>query len=408
MEIKERKFYLDKQKKRKTRKLANLFFITGVTAIVLIVGTYAWFIGTGTVSVSEFSVNVSSGENLLMSLDGATWTETLEISKDTIMGTSGENKAYEGNTNKWPDEKGLIPISTAGVVDSTIGRLVLYGKSSITATSGGYHLRSTRINNFKTEGTDSINDEQNGYIAFDLFIKNGSGVDYIQEYDEDSDEAIYLTKNSSVSATLQGAESSDYGIANSVRVAFMQVGRVASTETETSTIQSINCTTAAKNTGLCSVVTPTIWEPNDTSHDSRLITYFSDVCKKKTNSEENISYGEACDPITDGTATDTYVVNGDILAADNVDIYDGLNGFTVGDEYKLKKISTFTDTMKETSGSDRPTFFKLAANSITKLRVYIYIEGQDVDNYDLISKGKGVKINFGFTKDQLDLIGSDS
>ena len=40
---------------------------------------------------------------------------------------------------------------------------------------------------------------------------------------------------------------------------------------------------------------------------------------------------------------------------------------------------------------------------ITKVRVYLYLEGQDVDNYDLISLGKTIKINFGFTKDQFDL-----
>ena len=45
----------------------------------------------------------------------------------------------------------------------------------------------------------------------------------------------------------------------------------------------------------------------------------------------------------------------------------------------------------------------IAPNSVTKVRVYIYLEGQDVDNYDLASLGNSIKINFGFTKDQWDL-----
>ena len=35
---------------------------------------------------------------------------------------------------------------------------------------------------------------------------------------------------------------------------------------------------------------------------------------------------------------------------------------------------------------DRPAFMTLAPNSITKIRVYVYLEGQDVDNYDLVTK----------------------
>ena len=52
------------------------------------------------------------------------------------------------------------------------------------------------------------------------------------------------------------------------------------------------------------------------------------------------------------------------------------------------------------TGMDRPTFMTLAPNSITKVRVYVYIEGQDVDNYDFASLGKQIKVNFGFTKER--------
>ncbi len=57
------------------------------------------------------------------------------------------------------------------------------------------------------------------------------------------------------------------------------------------------------------------------------------------------------------------------------------------------------------TGTERPTFFTLAPNSITKVRVYIYIEGQDVDNYDFASIGKNISVNFGFTKQRF--VGND-
>ena len=42
----------------------------------------------------------------------------------------------------------------------------------------------------------------------------------------------------------------------------------------------------------------------------------------------------------------------------------------------------------------------LAPNSITKVRVYVFIEGQDIDNYDFASLGKKISVNFGFTKER--------
>ena len=58
--------------------------------------------------------------------------------------------------------------------------------------------------------------------------------------------------------------------------------------------------------------------------------------------------------------------------------------------------------MKHLEGTARPTFMTLAPNSITKLRIYIYIEGQDVDNYDFAQIGKKIAVNFGFTKERFD------
>jgi hypothetical protein len=67
---------------------------------------------------------------------------------------------------------------------------------------------------------------------------------------------------------------------------------------------------------------------------------------------------------------------------------------------KLMEVDYFTDTEKNYKSTARPQFFSLAPNSITKVRVYVYIEGQDIDNYDFASLGKTIAINFGFTKER--------
>ena len=42
----------------------------------------------------------------------------------------------------------------------------------------------------------------------------------------------------------------------------------------------------------------------------------------------------------------------------------------------------------------------LAPSSITKVRVYVFIEGQDIDNYDFAQIGKQISVKFGFTKER--------
>ena len=87
-----------------------------------------------------------------------------------------------------------------------------------------------------------------------------------------------------------------------------------------------------------------------------------------------------------------------------VNIFDGHNGYEGSNSY-LKQVSYFTDTNKNTPDDDRPEIFYLTPNSVTKVRVYIYIEGQDVDNYDIDAEGKKIKVTFGFTKDKFDTAG---
>ena len=101
--------------KRKARKIALLFFLTGITTILLIVETYAWFIGTVSVKTSEFQLGVSSGDSLMLSLDGDSWDDELTLTEDAILGksTTGAN-AYSGNTNIWPSaDTGLIKSDTS-------------------------------------------------------------------------------------------------------------------------------------------------------------------------------------------------------------------------------------------------------------------------------------------------------
>mgnify|MGYP003309167584 CR=1 FL=1 len=263
--------------------------------------------------------------------------------------------------------------------------------------------------------TDPSKPEANGYVAFDLFIRNKSGNKYYDTVNKDNEEAIYLTPESTVKVAEIGDNRENSGIENSVRVAFAQIGRVKATlgmggETEAAKaerkiITGITCTSDSNVTGICEDRVAQIWEPNDTKHVQNAINWYNTSCLKRTKADLTLdsSYSGKCETIENGYTYQTYAVAREISYADQVDVYDGsaYNGYTGSiDNGSLFAYDYFTDTEKNKLGTERPTFITLAPNSITKVRVYVYIEGQDVDNYDFASLGKKISVKFGFTKER--------
>ena len=379
---------MKKRNNKHEKRVKKLIVTATLCAIILGISTYAWFIGMKTVNVSSFDISIATTESLMLSLDGKNWSYEVSINEDNY------DEAYAGNTNSWGGE-GLVPVSTVGEVDAATSKLIMYEKGSLTATEGGYRIMASRVNN-------TAKAEVGGYVAFDLFVKNFSGEEYYTEYNPLNEEAIYLTPESSVTVSTNGGEQNT-GIENSVRVAFAQIGRVEATPETTETeetaqkITGISCTTANGVTKICDLKDAQIWEPNDTRHVQNAINWYNESCKGRTGESvmEPSSYTGTCKPVEDGTAYSTYVVSGVIDETDTVDVYDGedYNGYTnsispTAQDGKLVDLDTFTDTEKNYQGVNRPTFMTLAPNSVTKVRVYVYIEGQDIDNYDFASLGK--------------------
>ncbi len=383
--------------KRHARRVRNLVIIFALTAIIISVSTYAWFIGMRTVNVSSFDVEISSTDSLLLSLDGDRWDTTVAITADNFDDTT---VVYENHTNTWGGA-GLTPISSVGEMDVTNSRLKVFEKASLTASPGGYRIMSSRVDNTGEK-------ELGGYVAFDLFVKNFSGRQYIKDLNLLDEEAIYLTTDSAVKASLAGVGVENTGIENSVRVAFAQIGRVEATSTDIDEITGITCNDDGEGnpsiiseiTGICR--TATIWEPNDTKHEENAVRWYNKSCKARTAADimDKDSFSGECGTVANGVASPTYALKQAFGSDAMVDIYDGAayNGYTETEE--LQEMDYFTDTMKVKEGTSRQELFTLAPNSITKVRVYVFIEGQDIDNYDFASIGKSIVVNFGFTKER--------
>ena len=93
-----------KRNSKKNKKVRNLVLVCTLTAILLTVSTYAWFIGMKTVKVNEFEVKIATTEGLFLSMDGVDWSYNLDAKNAA---------AYTGNANQWltGSKEGLIPVS---------------------------------------------------------------------------------------------------------------------------------------------------------------------------------------------------------------------------------------------------------------------------------------------------------
>ena len=190
----------------------------------------------------------------------------------------------------------------------------------------------------------SVEDAANNYVAFDLYFYSAT------------EQTIVFNEGTQVIAKnvdTPGSEASDKGLKSSVRVGFLVQGN-DSTSTPATAKTLANGTTA----------TQTIWEPNADIH---------------TEYATNMS----------GASGVMAYMGGKAAAADPVAMTNTTNFETVtAGTHNLK---TSTEATKFPAG----TIFSFQPG-ITKVRVYIWLEGQDVDNEDTASLGTGVGVKLNF------------
>lgn len=322
----------NKKKKKQRRLLLAIYALIG-TAALLGTATYAWFTANKTVSVNPIDVNVTAKSGLQISADGQNWKSIL--TNTDITGASGN---YKAAVNQIPNT--LEPVSSVGTIDTT-GKMEMFLGTVTANDEGNWILSST-----KSTETNASGDASTGaFVAYDLFLKSETAT------------KIYLGADSKIVF----ADAKDTGIKNATRVGFVTLGHTTSDDT-IANIQGLN-------TGTSSAVK--IWEPNYDVHTS---------------------FGVA-------NARDTYAINTLTAAAGNAAVaYDGIKatfdkaaGITLGNA----KQASFADYFKTVTpdiktpetNTDSNELVDLEAG-VTKIRVYMWIEGQDVDCENNASGGK--------------------
>lgn len=326
------------KKRKKSKKIFIAILMILFTGVILTASTYAWFTANKTVTVSQIDVNVTTSEGLQISTDASTWKTV--ISNDDITGVT-----YSGNKNQLPKETAAIkPTSTIGEIDGTTGFMKMFVGTVESNDAGNYILTATQSIETKSTTTGD-------FVVFDLFFQTNAAA------------TVYLTSSSSVIASKTAT-----GIQNAARVAFVEQGNVAA-GTDADTIRAL------KNDGTGSVKA-IIWEPNNDVHTAAAVKHASDVYQINTQQEgaSQLAYKGVKAAIED---TKNIPLN-------SVD---------------TKYFADVTPNISTTAAGILPKkyekLFDLKAG-VTKVRIYMWVEGQDVDCEDNASGG-AVAYNLQFS-----------
>ena len=331
---------MKKQERKGNKRMLLLLLLLVMTGTMLATSTYAWFTSNETVRVDTITVYVEAQGGIQLSADGTNWkTVLLTTDLTTVHGTT-----YTSSVNQLP--AALEPVST-GLNVTAAGKLEMFYGTVVANNDGDFILTTTPSVETESNGSTS----SGKFVAFDLFFKSDAATD------------LYLTGDSDV--TTEDAQ--DKGIKNASRVAFVVLGNTVANDT-VANIQAIGTTGASSSPVY-------MWEPNYDVHTAGGVTNARDTYALTTTQT--------------GATRITYdgVIN-TITSANNVKL--GLANATTYNTLFRSVTPTYTTV----EGNSTSTQIFSLQSGVTKVRVYMWVEGQDVDcenqasggniNYDLV------------------------
>lgn len=377
------------KKNQRKSELNAMFFIILIAAVMFIISTYAWFSTQKNVSITNLRGTVEVAEGLEISLDAEKWYNGITLGEEDGQLSITKN-AYQGHHNISPSE--MLPVSTLGLVGSTDTDLKML-RGNVTNSKELSKIVETK------ENIESATDSQfPGYFAFDIFLKNNSK-------QSSGDDILQLNYDSSLE--IMDDSKTATGLQNTARIAFCKYAGTSEVDASQADIlkETAGVGVGAPKAYISDVA---IWEPNADDH----VDYIVKNNNKITWSTSDAS-AYATKTLDDGTRgfdtttkMPTYALKTSAAGQTINDIYMwNETEANLARQYTLQttKTSTTDYTIKEgvqnlVKATDGTTAFGIAPNKITRIRVYLWLEGQDVDCINYASHGGGVKVNIGLVK----------
>ena len=371
-----------KDKKDKKKKLSSLILLLFLTVIMLSTATYAWFTSNRTVNINDIEVQVSTGSGLTISSDANDW-KTLISNSDII---TGYNYGTLYSNNQLPTSVETNPVSTIGAINAN-GQLDMYlgTLTANAADNGDFYLTTQSL----SDPSGVVSSTSGNYVVFDAFLK----------LDQDADN-IYIGIGSGVETS-----GTDTGIKYASRIAIIEEGTGEANQTPA----TYAAYKTSASTSMPDSDTITYLEPNSDGHTQAGVDNANLYYTNYTYS----GFGTT-DPtkIVSGETAGSYVTTDGVKAATNTSTNDaiktvGLNNKTANatnnedyfatvtpNEDRFKLSSEFSSS---TSGSNLLWKQNYTAG-VHKLRIYMWVDGQDVDCENKASGGK-ITYSLSFTLD---------
>ena len=327
-------------KKQKKSNLKVSLLLLLLAAVLLISSTYAWFVTNDTAKVSTINVKVETVEGLQISTDAAAWKA--EITNADITGAGG---TYPTAVNQLPAI--LKPVSsvgtiTAGKQEMFLGNVI---QSTNPETATEYALTATPETD--THGTTG------NYIAFDMFLNLQAS----------SSKDLYLTTASGVrwdqtraEADSNAAYQTQKYLERASRISFIVIGHAATADAATAQGWTYN----AADTDNCGYY---LWEPNADQHSTDASNNAVQGANTPLYTAENLATTPV--PYSGVKAT--------ITETDNVILK---NANVAGYSTKFAAVTPTLFTIENFTARAKLLTLK---PGITKIRCYMWIEGQDAD-----------------------------
>lgn len=374
---------------KKKSELRAMFFIILIALVMFIISTYAWFSTQKNVSITNLSGTVEVAEGLEISLDAENWSNGIALGTEEGQ-LSIIDDAYTGHHNLSPSE--MLPVSTLGLVSGGQTDLkMLRGK--ITNSK-----ELSEIKSMVESETTTTSSTYPGYFAFDVFLKNSSK-------NTDQDDVLQLNYDSSLE--ILEAEKSATGLQNTARIAFAKYNGTADVMADQATILK-NTAGIGVNAATSNITDVAIWEPNSNDHVEYIVQNNNKITWSAADSTAYATkqLGNGSKGFDLNTQMPTYALKESSIGNTIADIYKW-----DGSETNLQKQNTLQTTKKSesdytikegvrnlVSATDGKATFGIAPNAICRLRIYLWLEGQDVDCINYASHGGGVKVNIGLVK----------
>jgi hypothetical protein len=317
----------EKYRKRRKRFLFIWFFFLSIFLATI---TYAWFSSNRIADLQFFDIHVETDGGLEISENAISWKTELTVDE-----LKNAYKTYPSSLNQIP---GIMkPMSSGGGIDANGYLNIFFGQADSNGTNDFYLTTYRKIEERTTEYSN-----EGDFIAFDVFFKTTAP------------KALYLSKESYVSPK----EGETKGIENSARIAFIYEGNTSS-DTALATVQKMK--TNSENNVI-------MWEPNYDVHTAHGVSNARSIygIETTTTNANILTYDGVI-----GTVTNSAKVN--IKSADSKN-YPNL--------FKKVKIDIYTK-----SAYDKNNYLFDLQPGITKMRIYMWLEGQDVDSENRASQG---------------------